>query len=58
MAICTIVIWLSVWAALHARWRGKRLQNEHLLMAATFMLVLIALIATFPPFYGLLAKGG
>jgi hypothetical protein len=56
--MCAIVIWLIAWAALHARWRDRQLANQRTLMTATFLLILAALVTTFPPFYGLFASGG
>lgn len=58
VAMCAIVIWLIAWAALHARWRDRQLANQRTLMTATFLLILAALVTTFPPFYGLFASGG
>jgi hypothetical protein len=53
VAICSIVIWLIVWAVLGVRWHHRRLQNERTLMIATALLVLVGIATTFPPFYAL-----
>lgn len=58
VAIGAIFIWLAAWAALHLRWKNKSVANEKTLALATFLLVLAALLATFPPFYELFVKGG
>jgi hypothetical protein len=54
VAGAAIILWLTVWAVLHFRWRNKRMQNESALMIVTILLAVAALVATFPPFYELL----
>jgi hypothetical protein len=48
-----IVVWLMAWVILAARWRSKTL-NISKMNAATFVLIAIGLLLTFPPFTGIL----
>jgi hypothetical protein len=48
-----IVVWLIVWAVLHARWRGKTVALGRI-NAAALILLALALLLTFPPFADLL----
>jgi hypothetical protein len=50
-----ILIWLTAWAVLHARWKNRNIQSPQKIMAVTLVLILVALIAVFPPFFGLFA---
>jgi hypothetical protein len=43
-----IVVWLVVWAILHARWKSRTVDLKRLSAAALIMLVL-GLMLTFPP---------
>jgi hypothetical protein len=54
VAISAIVIWLLAWAVLHSRWSGKQIEKQNGLATLTCVLVILALVATFPPFYELL----
>lgn len=54
VAIGTILVWFTLWAILHLRWKNKQLRHERTLLIVTCLLVVIALVATFPPFYELL----
>jgi hypothetical protein len=54
VAICAVLIWAAAWLALHARWNHRALRRQKTLTAVTCLLVLLALLATFPPFYDLL----
>ena len=54
VAIGSVVIWAGVWAGLHVRWRGRTLARQRTLLAITGALVVLSLVATFPPFYELL----
>jgi hypothetical protein len=54
VALCAVLIWAVAWAVLHAGWKGKKLMNGSKLMMVSFALVLLALLATFPPLYDLL----
>jgi len=58
VAICAILIWVGVWAVLHARWKSKRIGYQRSLMVVILALVLFSLLATFPPFYELFVKHG
>lgn len=45
---CTIVVWLVVWAVLHARW-GKRTVALAPINAIAYALLALSLLLTFPP---------
>jgi hypothetical protein len=55
--IVAIVLWLIVWVILHARWKNRNIESSGKIMALTLILILLALIAVFPPFVDLLAAG-
>ena len=46
-------IWLVAWAVLHRRWKDRRVEPGRV-HAATVALVLLGLLLTFPPVWGLL----
>jgi hypothetical protein len=54
VVICAIIVWLGIWAALHTRWNGKRLEAQGTLIAIISLLALAAVVTTFPPFYEML----
>ena len=54
VAISTVLIWAAAWAALAVRWRRRQVKNPRTLLVATCLLVIAAVVATFPPFYELL----
>ena len=45
---CAIVLWLAVWAILHARWRNRSVALARINAAAVALLIL-GLLLTFPP---------
>ena len=47
------VIWLVAWAILHRRWKDRQLEPGRV-HAATVTLILLGLLLTFPPVWGLL----
>ena len=53
---CGIACWLIAWGILHLRWRGRNLANPGWVAAFAAALVLIAIIAVFPPFFGLFSR--
>ncbi len=46
-------IWLVAWVALHARWKGREIAPKGV-VAVTFALIALGVLATFPPVWGLL----
>lgn len=47
------IVWLLAWGALHARWRSRDVAPGPV-FTSTAVLVVLALLATFPPLWGLL----
>ena len=47
------VVWLLVWGVLHARWRSRDVVPGPV-FGWTVVLVALAILATFPPLWGLL----
>jgi hypothetical protein len=47
------IVWLVAWGVLHARWKSREIAPGPV-FAATLALVGIAVLATFPPLWGLL----
>jgi hypothetical protein len=52
-----IIIWAITWGILHARWKHQNLKSPQTIMVLTLFLILLALIAAFPPFFDLFAAG-
>jgi hypothetical protein len=53
VAGAAIVTWIVTWGALYLLWRKRRLASQGLLLGVTITIGLLALVATFPPLYGL-----
>ena len=49
----TAVIWLVGWAVLHHRWKRRRVEPRRV-HAVTLALILLGVLLTFPPVWGLL----
>lgn len=45
-----VLLWLIAWAVLHRWWRARQVNFARLFMA-TLILIALALLGTFPPFY-------
>jgi hypothetical protein len=54
-ALLAVVAWLGSWALLHARYRDRRVRSANWIFAATLVLLALAMVAVFPPFFGLFA---
>ena len=50
-----IIIWLAAWAALNARWKNRDVHSPKLVLTVTLLLILLAVVAVFPPFFELFA---
>ena len=50
-----VVVWLASWVIFGALWKRRNLQRTGWIAGATVVLVLAALVATFPPFFELLS---
>lgn len=48
-----VVLWLIAWAILHFRWKGKTISSPGRIAMITAGLIVLGLIMTFPPFFGL-----
>jgi hypothetical protein len=48
-----VLVWLVAWGALHYQWRDREIAPGRTVML-TFALIGLGLLATFPPFWGLL----
>jgi hypothetical protein len=58
VAGCAIVLWLMAWALLNLRWKHRQIATSRGIMVLAIVLVLIGVLATFPPFYELFVAGG
>ena len=47
------IVWLLAWGVLHARWRSREVAPASV-FTWTVVLVVLAILATFPPVWGLL----
>ena len=50
-----VLIWLIAWGLLHARWKRTNITSPVIILAITIVLLLAALLAVFPLFFGLFA---
>jgi hypothetical protein len=48
-----MVLWLITWGVLHARWKAREIDPGRV-FAMTLILVIVGVIGTFPPVWGLL----
>jgi hypothetical protein len=48
-----VAIWLVAWAVLHARWKNRHIEPGRV-GAITVLLVVLGVLLTFPPLWGLL----
>jgi hypothetical protein len=55
--VVAIVIWLAAWAILHGMWRHRNIRSRGAILAVTLILIVLAIVAVFPPFFGLFAAG-
>jgi hypothetical protein len=46
-------VWLVAWGVLHSRWKGREIAPQRM-FPLTLALVLLGVLATFPPVWGLL----
>ena len=49
-----MVVWLGVWAVIHWRWRERQIHFRPVAVA-TVVFVIVGLLGTFPPVYGVVA---
>jgi hypothetical protein len=52
-----IICWLAAWAILHRLWRRRGFAAPGRVAAITVVLLVIAMTAAFPPFFGLFSSG-
>jgi hypothetical protein len=52
-----VIAWLATWAVLHYCWKGRNIERPGRVAIVAGLLVLFALVATFPPFFDLLSAG-
>jgi hypothetical protein len=50
-----IIVWLAAWGVLHAQWKNKRIQSPGRILLVTLVLIGLAIVAVFPPFFELFA---
>lgn len=48
-----VVIWLIAWAVLHHRWKDRNVEAGRV-RVATWILIALGIVLTFPPVWGLL----
>ena len=52
-----IACWLIAWGLLHRSWRNRHFASPRRVAVLTAVLVFVALIAVFPPFFDLFSGG-
>jgi len=50
-----VLVWLVSWMILHARWKNRNLRSPGKISAVMLILVALAMVAAFPPFFELFA---
>jgi hypothetical protein len=53
--IIAIAIWIIAWAVLHARWKKRDVRSPKLVLTISLVLIVLAVIAVFPPFFEIFA---
>lgn len=48
------VVWLIAWGVLHSRWKTRQIESRRV-FTVTLILIGLAILATFPPVWGLLS---
>ena len=54
-SIVAIAVWMIAWAIFHAGWKNRKIQSPGMILAVTLVLILLGLIAAFPPVFDLFA---
>jgi hypothetical protein len=54
-SVIAIVIWAIAWGALHVRWKNHNVRSPGMILVIAVILIVLALIALFPPFFELFA---
>ncbi|MEO6776122.1 MAG: hypothetical protein ABI467_24395 [Kofleriaceae bacterium] len=52
-----VAAWLATWIILHSCWKGRNIERPSRVALVSGLLVLVALVTTFPPFFGLFTSG-
>ena len=52
-----VVVWFIAWVVLHTCWKHRDMKGSGKLAAVSAILIILAMIAVFPPFFGLFAPG-
>jgi hypothetical protein len=47
-----VIVWLAAWGVLHSRWRARDVAARGV-VAWTWLLIVLGLVLTFPPVWGL-----
>jgi hypothetical protein len=50
-----VLIWLCAWGVLHILWKDRTIHSPGKIFTLTIALLLLAMLAVFPPFFGLFA---
>jgi hypothetical protein len=50
-SIVAVVVWIVTWVVLNARWKHRNMVRPSIIMLISFVLILLALVAVFPPFF-------
>ena len=53
--VLTIIFWLCAWIIFHVAWKKKDVHERALIFYVVILLV-VAFVGTFPPFYGLFTR--
>jgi hypothetical protein len=48
-----IIVWFVAWVVLHAKWKDREVETGRIALA-TFALIALGILGTFPPFWGIL----
>jgi hypothetical protein len=51
-----VIVWIVAWLMLHFRWNKRDIARPGLVSGLTFLLVVVGLVAVFPPFIELFSR--
>jgi hypothetical protein len=50
-SIIAVIVWIVVWIGLSVKWKHRQITNPSAIIILSLVLILLALIAVFPPFF-------
>lgn len=54
-SILAALVWIVAWVVLNARWKNRDVHSPKLVLTVTVVLIVLAVVAVFPPFFEIFA---